>query len=113
MSAMDSSGLVGVSAHSTRAGRSASASRTARISLSRTGRWLTPQPASTPAISRKVPPYASSGISTWSPGAQAARSRQSSAAIPDAKAKPAAPPSSAVRHSSRARRVGLAVREYS
>ena len=38
MSAMDSSGLVGVSAHSTRAGRSASASATAAMSLIGTGR---------------------------------------------------------------------------
>ena len=38
MSAMDSSGLVGLSAHSTRAGRSASASRTAATSLIGTAR---------------------------------------------------------------------------
>ena len=64
-------------------------------------------------MSRNVPPYASSGMITWSPGAQTARSRPSSAAIPDANASARRPPSSAARHSSRAWRVGFAVREYS
>src|SRR4051794_8321074 len=49
----------------------------------------------------------------WSPGAHMVRSRVSSAASPEAKASPRAPPSIAARHSSSAVRVGLAERLYS
>src|SRR6185503_3213246 len=67
----------------------------------------------TVAMSRKLPPYASSGSTTWSPGRSTVRSRVSSAASPEANASPCAPPSSAARHSSSAVRVGLAERLYS
>ena len=74
------------------------------------------RPPSGPAPRRtagSVPPYASSGISTWSPGAaeraeQAVLGRQ-----PGGERQPAAPPSRAARHCSRAVRVGLADRLYS
>ena len=59
-----------------------------------------------------MPPYASSGITTWL-SAGRRRSTASSAAIPLAKAKPDAAPSRLARQRSRAVRVGLAVREYS
>jgi hypothetical protein len=52
-------------------------------------------------------------MSTWSPGEQAVLIRASSAAIPEAKASAAEPPSSAARHCSSAVLVGLAEREYS
>ena len=52
-------------------------------------------------------------MSTRSPGRPSVRIRQSSAAMPEANAKDLAPFSRAVRHSSSAVRVGLAVREYS
>ncbi|CPU65277.1 Uncharacterised protein [Mycobacteroides abscessus] len=71
-----------------------------------------------------MPPYASSGTITWSPGRTTARSSVSSAARPDAKANPRAagdpsavgrrpPDSAAASASSRAVRVGFAEREYS
>ena len=93
--------------------RAASCARTAATSEIGTTSWLSPQPANTRANSRYVPPYASSGISTWSPGEQTVLSRQSSAAMPEAKASPRVPDSSAVRHCSSAVLVGLADREYS
>ena len=113
MSAMPSSGFVGVSAHTSVVFRPASRARTAATSAIGTTSWLSPQPANTRANNRYVPPYASSGTSTWSPGAQTVLSRQSSAAIPEAKASPLVPDSSAVRHCSSAVLVGLADREYS
>lgn len=73
----------------------------------------TPQRETTFAKRRKVPPYASFGMTTWSPGASSVRSRQSSAASPDAKARPRRPPSRAARFSSSAVRVGFALRLYS
>ena len=64
MSAMPSSGLVGVSTHTTAVFRAASRSRTAAASEIGTTAWLSPQPVNTRANSRYVPPYASSGMST-------------------------------------------------
>jgi hypothetical protein len=75
--------------------------------------YSSPQFLVTLSKSRKVPPYASSGMSTWSPGRHKARRRVSSAARPLAKAYPKRPCSSAARHSWSASRVGLAVRLYS
>ncbi len=109
---MPSSGLDGVSHHSTLVA-GVNAARTASRSPRCTAVCSTPQPASTLAISRKLPPYASSGSTTWSPGRSTVRSSVSSAASPEANASPCAPPSSAARHSSSAVRVGLAERLYS
>ena len=64
MSAMPSSGFVGVSAHTTAVFRAASFARTAATSEIGTTPWPSPQPANTRANSRYVPPYASSGMST-------------------------------------------------
>ncbi len=72
-----------------------------------------PQFATTLAISRYVPPYASLGITTWSPGRQTVRSSVSSAAMPLANASARVPSSSDARHSCSASRVGLDVRLYS
>ena len=72
-----------------------------------------PSGCSTLSKSRWVPPYASSGITTWSPGSQTARSRVSSAASPEANANPRSPSSSAAMLPSSAVRVGLAERLYS
>ncbi len=113
MSAMFSSGFVGVSAQTHLAGRAASRFRTAARSEIGTTSYSSPHPASTWANNRYVPPYASSGISTRSPGEHTVLSRQSSAARPEAKAIAAAPSSSAARHSPSAVLVGLADREYS
>jgi len=60
-----------------------------------------------------VPPYASSGITTWSPGPHTLRTRVSSAARPEANANARSPSSSAARLPSRAVRVGFADRLYS
>ena len=91
--------------------------RIAARAASTSDRWAavqdSPQRSATLANNRNVPPYASSGITTWSPGRHTARSRVSSAARPLAKVSPVRPPSSAARHSCSASRVGLAVREYS
>jgi hypothetical protein len=65
------------------------------------------------SISRNVPPYASSGMTTWSPGRSRARSAQSVAAIPELNARPKVAPSMAASPASRAERVGLPVRAYS
>jgi hypothetical protein len=112
MSAMPSNGLVGVSSHTTRvcavtAARIASTSDTSAAVQSR------PQRSATRAKSRYVPPYASSGMTTWSPGWQTARRRVSSAARPLANASARGPPSSAARHSCSASRLGLLDRLYS
>ena len=61
------------------------------------GSCTSPQACSTLSKSRNVPPYASSGSTTWSPGRHSARTRVSSAASPLAKAKPRSPSSSAAR----------------
>ncbi len=112
MSVMPSSGLEGVSTQTTFV-RGWIAARTAAGSEeSATDHW-TPQRSTTLAKRRNVPPYASFGMTTWSPGASRVRSRQSSAASPEAKARPRLPPSSAARFSSSAVRVGLALRLYS
>ena len=60
-----------------------------------------------------MPPYASSGMTTWSPGVHSERITVSSAARPEAKAKPRSPSSSAASAPSRAVRVGLPERLYS
>jgi hypothetical protein len=112
MSPMLSSGLVGVSTQITLVfGRIAA--RTASTLDTWAGVYSMPQSESTLSTSRKVPPYASSGITRWSPGRSVARSTASVAAMPEANARPNRPPSSAARHSSSAVRVGLPVREYS
>ena len=72
-----------------------------------------PHGSSTLAKSRNVPPYASSGSTTWSPGRQVARTKVSSAASPEANANPRSPSSSAASAPSSAVRVGLAERLYS
>ena len=113
MSPMLSSGLVGVSTHTILvrpgwiAACIASTSLTAAVVCSRPHGW------STLSKSRWVPPYASSGITTWSPGSQMVRSRVSSAARPEANANPRSPSSSAAMLPSRAVRVGLPERLYS
>ncbi|CAM5712132.1 hypothetical protein SALBM135S_04341 [Streptomyces alboniger] len=112
MSVMPSSGLEGVSTQIALV-RSVSAARTASGSEVSATDQSTPQRETTLSKSRNVPPYASLGMTTWSPGASSVRSRQSSAASPDAKASPRRPPSSAARFSSRAVRVGFALRLYS
>ncbi len=95
---MVSAGLVGVSTHT-----NAVPSGQSRSSASRSVRSATvhsmPAGASTFDTSRKVPPYASSGMITRWPGASS-RSTASSAAMPLAKAKPSSAPSSDARHSS-------------
>ena len=112
MSRTPSSGLVGVSTQTSRV-----PSRIPARALSTVDRsaavYASPQFCATLSKSRYVPPYASSGISTWSPGRHNARSRVSSAARPLAKAYPNRPCSSAARHSCNASRVGLSVRLYS
>ena len=113
MSAMPSSGLVGVSTQTIFVRPGCTAARTASGSETLAGVNSRPQRWATRAKSRYVPPYASSGITTWSPGWHTARSRVSSAARPLAKASPTGPPSSAARHSWSASRVGLPERLYS
>ena len=61
MSAIDSSGLVGVSTQINRV-RSVNAARTASRSASATGVCCTPHWVNTLSINRNVPPYASSGM---------------------------------------------------
>ena len=81
-------------------------SRRATASTSATGGRAcarAPTRCATLSKSRKVPPYASSGITTWSPGRHSARSRVSSAASPEANAKPALAPPRARRGTPRAR----------
>src|SRR5690606_19795653 len=112
MSAMFSSGLVGVSTQMTRVS-CRTAARTAATSVTGAAVHDTSHRSSTPATRRYVPPYASSGSTRWSPGRSSARSRVSSAAMPLANANARVPSSSAARHSSSALRVGLAVRLYS
>ena len=60
-----------------------------------------------------MPPYASSGMTAWSPGFVTARNRVSSAASPLANAKPRSPSSTAASAPSSAVRVGFAERLYS
>ncbi len=112
MSVMPSSGLEGVSTH-TALVFGVMAARTAAGSLVSATDHSTPQRETTFAKRRNVPPYASLGITTWSPGLSSVRNRQSSAASPDANARPRRPPSRAARFSSRAVLVGLALRLYS
>ena len=111
-SAMDSSGLVGVSTQMIFV-LSRTAARTWSASAMGTAVHSTPHSWATLANSRYVPPYASSGMTRWSPGRQTARTKVSSAARPLANATALAPPSRAFRHSWSASRVGLAVRLYS
>lgn len=112
MSVMPSSGFDGVSTQIALV-RGVSAARTALTSEVSATENSTPQREATFANRRNVPPYASFGMTTWSPGVSSVRRRQSSAARPDAKASPRRPPSSAARFSSSAVRVGLALRLYS
>ena len=113
MSPMFSSGLVGVSTQTTLVRPGSMAARTASTSLTGAVPFARPQRVSTLSKSRWVPPYASSGMTTWSPGSQIARSRVSSAASPEAKANPRSPSSSAAMLPSSAVRVGLPERLYS
>ena len=113
MSPMLSSGLVGVSTQTSFVSPGRIAAATCSRSETGAGLCSRPQTFSTLSKSRKVPPYASSGITTWSPGRQSARTRVSSAARPEANAKPRSPSSSAAMLPSSAVRVGLAERLYS
>ncbi len=113
MSPMLSSGLVGVSTQTTLVSPGRIAARTASTSETGAGVCARPRGSSTLAKSRYVPPYASSGITTWSPGLVTDASRVCSAARPLANAKPRSPSSSAAMLPSRAVRVGFAEREYS
>ena len=113
MSPMLSSGLVGVSTQTSRVSPGRMAARTASRSEAGAGSWRSPQPVATLSNSRNVPPYASSGSTTWSPGRHSARMTVSSAARPLANANPRSPSSSAAMLPSRAVRVGLAERLYS
>ena len=110
---MLSSGLVGVSTQTTLVRPGSIAARVASRSLTGAVLFSSPQRWSTLSKRRWVPPYASSGITTWSPGAHSARSRVSSAASPEANANPRSPSSSAAMLPSSAVRVGLAERLYS
>ena len=89
------------------------AARTASTSETGAELWVRPQLLSTLSKRRCVPPYASSGMTAWSPGRHSARTRVSSAASPLANAKPRSPSSRAAMLPSRAVRVGLAERLYS
>ena len=113
MSPMLSIGLVGVSTHTSLVRPGRIAARTASTSLTAAGLWSRPQTFSTLSKRRNVPPYASSGITAWSPGRVRARTRVSSAASPLAKAKPRSPISTAASAPSSAVRVGFAERLYS
>ncbi len=110
---MFSSGLVGVSIHTAFVRPGTIAARTASTSLTGAALCSSPHRLATLSINRCVPPYASSGITTWSPGTQIVRSNVSSAASPEANAKPRSPSSSAAMLPSRAVRVGLPERLYS
>ena len=113
MSAMLSSGLLGVSHQITRVvGRIAARTRVGVV-RGRPGVCSRPHSDSTREISRNVPPYASPPRTTWSPGRQTVRSSVSSAARPDAKASAVVPSSSAASASCSALRVGLPLRLYS
>ena len=68
MSPMLSSGLVGVSTQTSRVSPGRMAARTASRSEAGAGSCRSPQAVATLSNSRKVPPYASSGSTTWSPG---------------------------------------------
>ncbi len=113
MSPMLSSGLVGVSTQTSVVCPGLIADATASRSETAAGLCSSPHGRATLSISRKVPPYASSGMTRWSPGFVSARSRVSSAASPDANANPRSPCSSAARLPSSAVRVGLPDRLYS
>ena len=108
MSTTFRSGLVGVSTQMSRV-----SSRIAAASASRSV-WSTivysrPHRASTLSTRRKVPPYRSPGMITWSPAEQIAVSRAWVAAIPLENAVPW-PPSSVPSARSSAARVGFALR---
>ena len=112
MSAIDSNGLVGVSTQMSRVLCVIALFTSSRL-VRAAGVWEMPHWENTLSIRRKVPPYASSGMTTWSPGRSIARSAQSVAAMPELNARPNAPPSTAARDVSSAARVGLPVRAYS
>ena len=111
MSTIVSAGLVGVSTHTSAVPSGQSSSSASRSVRSATVHTM-PAGASTFDTRRNVPPYASSGMITCWPGSSM-RSTASSAAMPLANANPCVAPSSDARHSSYARRVGLALRAYS
>ena len=113
MSPMFSKGLVGVSIHTAFVRSGTIDARTASRSLTGAALCSSPQRLATLSISRWVPPYASSGITTWSPGTQIVRSNVSSAARPEANAKPFSPSSNDAMLPSSAVRVGLPERLYS
>ena len=113
MSPIASSGLVGVSSQTSVVSPGRIAARTAAGSVTGAGLWASPHACSTLSKSRKVPPYASFGSTTWSPGLHSARTSVSSAASPEANANPCPPPSSAASVASNAVRVGLPERLYS
>src|SRR5450432_1161691 len=112
MSAIPSNGLLGVSHQTSLVFRLIAALSASRSERS-TEVCSTPHRPKTLAISRNVPPYASLGSTTWSPGAHTVRSAQSSAASPLANARPRTPPSRSATHSSSAALVGLPERLYS
>ena len=113
MSPMFSSGLVGVSTQTSLVSPGRIAAATASGSETGAGLCASPHTCSTLSKRRKVPPYASSGITTWSPGPHSDRTKVSSAASPEANANPRSPSSSAAMFASSAVRVGLAERLYS
>ena len=113
MSPMLSIGFVGVSIQTSFVLPGLMAARIASRSETGAGLWSNPQTFSTFSNRRKVPPYASSGITAWSPGTHRLRMRVSSAASPEANAKPRSPSSRAAMLLSRAVRVGFAERLYS
>ena len=113
MSTMESSGLVGVSTQTTRAGRSRQGLPDG-LRVGHRHRLVAHLPGRQDLVEQPV--GAAVGVVRDEhviAGRQTVRSRQSSAAMPEAKASALAPPSSAARHSSSAARVGFAVREYS
>ena len=86
---MPSSGLVGVSTQTILRLRRDRGAHGVHVGDPAPRSSPAPSAAATLAKSRNVPPYASSGMTTWSPGWQTVRSRVSSAASPLAKARPA------------------------
>ncbi len=105
MSTIFSIGFDGVSTHTTLVS-SRTPARIAAVSVMSTVSNAMPQPLSTRASSRYVPPYTSSASRTWSPGFSN-MSSVVSAAIPEANENALAPPSSDASADWSASRVGL------
>ena len=104
-------GLVGVSTNSMRVAEVIACSTSSRFAVSTYEKEMAAR-VSTLSKSRNVPPYVLSETMTWSP-ALSIVAIAPIAAMPDAKANPALPPSIAAMLRSSAKRVGFCVRAYS